>query len=254
MVSAGIQSACFPLSAMITATIAFYYTTILFSYRHCSWSKQCVIGLLLSEWIAAIVMGVMQAFRYHSRDVVPPFRTGGTTETPDAEQTVEAERYNSLMCIPMAYTKDTDDMRISFRSTFYINIGILVLLFLAVIACVATLIQLRSVTKKSTDTSIVMGVGLRLIATSFLTFAFWAVYIPLQETGRNFDSLIILSMVGVANPLLFTLSSKPFYRSVRKLWIVLRFKCGKPMPFEDMENYSITETGMLASEIYESTN
>ena len=256
-ISASIQIISMLLSGMITATIAFYNTTAIF-IRCCHCRPQCsrkgILVVLLLEWVAAIAIGVFLTLEYLQ---VTPFRMRGSIKEPIPGKRRIAEHYNSQLCVPMVYTSGIlNGLQRIFSIPFFISLAVLLLLFLASIAYVTMLIQMRKVSHVGMDRSAAIGLGLRLVVIAFLTFACWIAYIPLVMKQRTFDSLVVLSTMAISNPLVFTIFSKPFFVSVRNVWIALRFKCGKPLPLADISESPLmsTEIPGSESESYISTN
>eukprot|EP00118_Oscarella_pearsei_P022591 m.263798 g.263798 ORF g.263798 m.263798 type:complete len:78 (+) comp40459_c0_seq1:440-673(+) len=60
-------------------------------------------------------------------------------------------------------------------------------------------------------------------------------YIPLALFNPYY-SIVVFSFVAISNPLVFTLFSKPFYKSIIKFWIYFRFKCGKAISLANLSN------------------
>ena len=182
------------LSSILTATVAFYFL-ISFACLHCS--HQCILLILVLEWIGVSIGGCCYVFFSH----IFPFQ-GGV--------------FDSSLCLPTAIL------------LLGISSGITCLLFVVVIVYVVLLVMIKR--QGNRPGASVAGLRIRLIAIAFASFICWSTYwlFEYYPDNENYYVQFCFAAVAVCNPLIFTLLSKHFFKSFKNLWECFCYKCGRP--------------------------
>ena len=226
-ISAALQVTSVILSGLVTVTIAAFYTIALFGLC-CLGQPQCTRKIatifLVVEWILAAGAGIA----YQQNNPTYPFSKPQLSNSSNKYLIA----FVSEGCLPM-----TGFFHAKHVYKPNVVIGSVVLFFL-VLAAVSYAVMLRRLQgqTQAVDAVSIRGIGVRLIVIAFFSLACWIAYIPLTLEKRYYYCLIVLSFAAIFNPLIFTILSKPFFISVRQLWICVRFKCGRAVQLRDLSS------------------
>ena len=197
-VSAGLQFLSVLMSSFTTVTIAFYFLIYLTCSSRCS--RNCIVALLVSEWILLSCTSC------------------GLTLYDNINE------FDFSTCVPMA------------GMAYMIGSAIGVLLLIAVIVYIVLLIKIKQQGNRPSASASVAQI--QLICIAFVSFILWAISVPIELFLMNGDGtyydLICIAGVAISNPLVFTLMSPPFIKSAKRVWVCVRYKCGRPTPIEQI--------------------
>ena len=248
-------------SAIISATIAFYYAVVVFGRCCCiqQFSRGYVLIFLCMAWTIVVSLAIWTTVLTY--DWFGPVYNVKTQEVYNTErQSNQPIPDNSTYaiivttkCLPLSYLSSEFLLMFHRESAFIGAEGIpfLVMCCLTVatagtyLAIMIKLLRLRALSTlppslSSTSTG---GLGFRLIAIAVVNLFGWTSYAVLLFLlpGLVFGQILPYGFVALSNPVTFTLLSKPFMRAVRKFRRKVLFKIGKPIRIEDMasENDSL---------------
>ena len=205
--SACLQMISGTMSSVVTATIAFYFL-VSFACSQYS-SRMCIISIVVFEWIGVSIGGYCYV-QYVVQDVP-----------------TDENAFDSSKCLPMTATPA--------------GFAILCLLFIAVVVYIVLLVMIKR--QGSRSGAPVTGLQIRLIVIAFGSFIFWCVYgtviaVFLEDDFFNYEflyyDLICVASVAICNPLVFTLLSRPFFKSVVSVWACVCYKCGRPRQISEI--------------------
>ena len=222
-VSAWLQMVSTMMSAVTTTTIAFYFIISL-TCSHCS--RKCMIALLLSEWILSFcvcyilthLFGIDSFYLFY---------------------------FDSSQCLPVLATGPIYE-------------GVIVsLLLIALIVYIVLLIKIRQQGNRSGAS--VSVAQIQLIFIAFASFILWGMCLLIPyllrldiEKGLYYEQICIAG-VAISNPLVFTLLSKPFFKSAKSVWECFCYKCGHPTQLDQIYS-SEEERDPLLTRVASQTN
>ena len=212
------QEMSMTLSGMITATIAFYYTAATFGLCcHCHCSRKIIVIFLAMEWIVAITVGVLVRFPFS--DFI-----GRSFQNQVLSPLWCTMAYDFLLPFSVKHVVS----KISLFLCWIISVVILILLVFAALAYICILAKFCRAPASSQAVT-VKGLGIRLIIIAFLTLVCWSAFALLMIINNDtaYTALVVLSVGAISNPLVFTIFSKPFCLSVKRLLALTLFKWGR---------------------------
>ena len=129
------------------------------------------------------------------------------------------------------------------------------LLLIAVIVYIVLLIKIKQQGNRPGASTSVAQIQLIFIAfASFLCLGTSvAIYhLSSDRDGWYYDQYGIAG-VAISNPLVFTLMSKPFIKSAKRVWQCFCYKCGRPTPIDQIYS-SEEERDPLLTKVASQTN
>ena len=220
-VSALLQVLSVSMSSLTTVTIAFYFLISLTCPRS---PHTCILALLASEWM----------FSFCASGIV--------TATFDAPYNVD-DKFDFSTCLPTA------------EAIQMFGIELASFLLIAVIVYIVLLIKIKQQgNHPGASTSVAQ---IQLIFIAFASFLCWGMsvaiyYLSPDGRGRYYDQYCIAG-VAISNPLVFTLMSKPFIKSAKRVWQCFCYKCGRPTPIDQIHS-SEEERDPLLTKVASQTN
>ena len=189
------------MSSFTAVTIAFYFLINLTCSSRCS--RKCIVVLLASEWILLFDASCMVAV------FDEPYHDG---------------QFYFLNCVP------------TLELMWVIGGIIASLLLIAVIVYIVLLIKIKQQgNRPGASTSVAQ---IQLIFIAFASFLCWGMslavaYLWPHDFGVYYEQYCIAG-VAISNPLVFTLMSKPFIKSAKRVWQCFCYKCGRPTPIDQI--------------------
>ena len=227
--SACLQLASVTMSALITTTIPFYYLTTLGGSSCCSCSPKRIVLVLAIEWVALVpIVGCW----YHFKAMNPFYKIELT------------KVFNSAYCLSTLSVSDVHSVALC----------ITCILFVAAVAYIGLLVKTRQLANRYKAS--ITGLGIRLLVISFVSFTCWVIYWPLalsKNMNFYFDQ-ICLATVAICNPLVFTLLSRPFFKSIKSVWIRVSYECGRPRRLSEICSSEEEERDLLLTRVASQTN
>ena len=220
-VSAFLQMLSAMMSSVTTVTIAFYFLISLTCSSRSS--RKCIVALLASEWILLLCI------------------SGIVTDTFDAPYDYDDTDFDFATCLP------TLEAILIFGSI------VAFFLLIAVIVYIVLLIKIKQQGNRPGASTRVAQIQLIFIA--FASFLCWGMSVAiffLSPDGAYYDQYCIAG-VAISNPLVFTLMSKPFIKSAKRVWQCFCYKCGRPTPIDQIYS-SEEERDPLLTKVASQTN
>ena len=225
------------VSPVIGATIAFYYVAVVYGGCCCirKFSRRGVLVFLCVDWF--IVLVIVTYFEIVTYDRLhPPFdaKTQEIYDTDAATNRLIPSNSTISLIVP------ENCLAIDVNEGLLLFVVILVCCFIvmtgvAYIAIVIRLCRLVALDKARNLSTKVGGLGFRLIATAVMTFLGWTAAAILYFI-YNEGVVVPNILVALSNPLMFTLTSRPFLNALGRLKQKVCFKIGRPTPIEDVTN------------------
>ena len=221
-VSAWLQMLGAMMSSVTTITIVFHYIICLTCSSRCS--RKCIVVILVSEWILLSCLSCGLTFYFS----VP------YTSFIDDE-------FDFSICVPIS------------GLVWIFGSVIAFLLLIALIVYIVLLIKIKQQGNRPDALASFAQIQLMLIA--FASFILWAMSVLIELfslDGLYYDQYCIAG-VAISNPLVFTLLSKPFIKSAKRVWQCFCYKCGCPTPIDQIHS-SEGEGDPLLTKVASQTN
>ena len=232
-----LETTCAYASVMVGFTIALYYATVVFGRFCCirRFSRRCVTIFLCTEWLIAVVAATCWVVLTFNRREFSLYRV--TNQRVSDNATDDNSTFSIIMpqtCLSVASLFDFPP----FILFAYIVItgGLTLMTAVTYIAIVIKILYLKIT--KSSPTTRVGGLGLRLVSITTIALLGWLAAIFLILCAFFLEAMLPFAFAALSNPLIFTLTSKPFLNAVKKLKQAACFKIGRPIPIEDVTNDS----------------
>ncbi|XP_065835412.1 G-protein coupled receptor GRL101-like [Oscarella lobularis] len=219
-------------SVIISATIAFYYSVILGGcccMKHLS--RRGVMILVSIEWITVIaVASLTEKLLFDQYGSVYQMEMHDDP-TSAINFTENIAVIGTVTCLPLSYAPYSNP------ALFTI---FLIVYFIMAVAMLTYMATLRKLTLSREPKPRLKGDDFRLIAIIGLTFPAWVSFILVHfyRTELFFAQMLPFTAVALCNPIIFTFTSQPFLKSIRKFKQKLFFKIGRPTRIEDVSNDS----------------
>ena len=244
-----LETACIFASAMIGITIAFYYATVVFGRFCCTkcFSRRCVAIFLCIEWLIAVIASAYSVivtseeygilYRMERQEVYDSSRV--TNQLIPDNSTFSIIRPQSCLST-VSYLGPTETFNI-YLFIVYVAMGCLVLMTTGTYLAIAIRLLVLKVSHAFPRnlSKNVGGLNARLVAVSLIALMGWiAAVVTSYIFGLTSEVILPFAVVGLSNPLTFTLTSQPFLNAVKRLKQKVCFKIGRPIPIENVNNDS----------------
>eukprot|EP00118_Oscarella_pearsei_P000985 m.6300 g.6300 ORF g.6300 m.6300 type:complete len:421 (+) comp15508_c0_seq1:84-1346(+) len=244
-------------SGFFAATIAFHYSAKAFDSCRC-WTpcfvctKVKLLVVLVVQWVVAIAVGVgltipirggANFFVIKPQEVFAFDNENG--ELISQNRTISA--IQGLACIPILsavpyltyYFGRLENAKqvmqvVYLRFCGVVFVVVAVLIGLSVVLYSGIFIKVSRLSRgnrKQLYTK-VTALGLPLVAIAIITAICWIIFFFLiyERNIYVYQALIVLSTTAVVNPLVLTIFTKSFYKTIQKLRVKIRFHAGLPNP------------------------
>ena len=256
VICAFLETTCICASAMLGATIAFYYAAVVFGRFFCirPFSRRCLTAFLSAEWIIAVIVATCNVILTSNHFGLA--YTVKTQEIKDANNVTNRlipdnstfALISPMDCLPLlSYSflfskigsSGMDVHLLPIPIVFAIMCVLVLITGGTYIAIVIKLLRLRASNAIPNLSTSVGGLGFRLVAIALITLLGWITAAALFFTfSLRFGLTLPCAFVALSNPLTFTLTSKPFLKAVTKFKQMACYKIGRTIPIEDVINDS----------------
>ena len=225
-----LETTCTYASVMVGFTIALYYANVVFGSCSRRFSRRCVTIFLCTEWLIAVVVATCWVILTLNRRKFSLYRVTNHLASDNSTFSIimpqnclsVASLFIFSQILLYAYIAITGCLTLMTAGT-YIGIAI-------------KLLYLRIT--KSSSTTRVGGLGLRLVFIALIALMGWLAAIFLILFEFFLEAMLPFAFAALSNPLIFTLTSQPFLNAVKKFKQAACFKIGRPTPIEDVTNDS----------------